>query len=301
MECAECGKEMIYKEDHLEKKYNGKTYKYSEKKYECPECGDHIWVENFENEIYSEVNRKIREDNGMLQPEEITRQRIALGIGERDFWNRELKQTFRNWVSYHFIELGTLQTKQEDDAIRTALKSIKENTAGQRTFPLWMFGWDYRNELEPKRLFWAIEKLCLNNPTTEMDLYKKLAYFDGKTSNYTGALYNYSNKEFYIDKGAIILDYMVNVLGTLRMQKFVGGVRHYSSEKEPEYDLAEDGIVADEKKEIQDRVELLEKLRNTDKFKLVPTIRTEDYYSRTDVYHFFFKDIFDENAEPRPF
>ena len=269
MKCEVCQHDMTYKEERHKITFEGKDYPYQDEYYECSECGHCIFLVNQENEVHSTINRKIKKDNDLIQSDEITRRRIDCGIGIYDFWFTKLKTEFSIYNQYWMIENGVIQTREQDKAIRNALESTEEETAGKRKFPLCMYGQDFRNELEPQRLFWTIDMLCLDKPTSEEELYKKLIYFDSKNNNYTHAKYTSYHNNYGLVYGNVILDYMVNVRKTIQIET-INGENYYKSLKEPEYPVYERNVVADcyYERDKEQRTKCIEMLRNTNKIVL---------------------------------
>lgn len=291
MKCDMCQHDMIYKTEQRKTTFEGKDYPYVDEYYECPECGDCLSLVNHENEIHSTINRKIKSDNGLIQSDDITRRRIDCGIGIYKFWYEKLKQIFSIYSHYWMMEVGVIQTREQDKAIRQALNEIEAETAGRQKFPLWMYGQDFRNELEPQRLFWVIEMLCLNKPTTEEELYKKLIYFDSKNNNYTGAKYTSNENDYRLVYGNVILDYMANVRKTLKIET-INGVDCYVSLNEPEYPAFERYIEAEcyHEQYKDQRRKQLEMLRNKNKI----VLRLKGNYLEQgwhDAHQYWFKDI----------
>ena len=291
MKCDMCQHEMIYKTEQRKITFEGMDYPYVDEYYECPKCGDCLSLVNHENEIHSGINRKIKSDYGLIQSDEITRRRIDCGIGIYKFWYAKLKPIFSIYSNYWMVEGGVIQTREQDKAIRQALNEIEAETAGRRKFPLWMYGQDFSNEIGPQRLCWAIEMLCLDKPTAEEELYKKLIYFDSKNNNYTHAKYTSYRNNFRLVYGNVILDYMVNVRKTLKIET-INGVDCFVSVNEPEYPAFEHDIVAEcyyEQYKGQ-RQKHLEMLRNKNKI----ILRLEGNYFEQGwhgAYQYSFKDI----------
>ena len=292
MKCSECGSEMIYISENRAVSFEGKEYYFQEEYYKCLKCGHCELLVNFENEVHSEINRRIKEDNNLLQSDEITRRRIACGVGRQEFWDMKLRNVFWNSALYYGVEGGVVQTKEQDNAIRNALESLENETEGKRKFPLWMWGCDFRNELEPQKLYWALEMLCLGKATTEEELVRKLIYYESHQHHHIGTQYRTYQGQYFLEYSGIILDYMANVLKKLEIKE-VNGKEYYISTNEPEFPRLEycrfepDSSI-DKRK--QQNIDCLEMLRSKDKIDL---ILRDDYLSMGLHYahRFSFEDI----------